>query len=82
MKTLEPIRQAQQIEDNIFNTVTDPTEKLKLLQDNINNVVAINDTKVYNVTVIDDNVWYNKRKRTDNKLIYYYPIQYAKITLK
>lgn len=82
MATLEPIRRENQIEDLIFNVETDITEKIQQLKENINNVLTVNGSKVYNVTVIDNNVWYNRKNRKDGKLVYYYPIQYAEITFK
>lgn len=82
MKTLEPIRQENQIEDLIFNREVDITDKINQLKENISNVITINGSKVYNVTVIGSHVWYNRKNRKDGKLIYYYPIQYAEITFK
>lgn len=82
MTTLEPIRQENQIEDLIFNVETDITEKIEQLKENVNNVLTVNGSKVYNVTVIENDVWYNRKNRKDGKLVYYYPIQYAEITFK
>lgn len=82
METLQSIRQENQIEDLIFNREADITDKINQLKENIENIFTINGSKVYNVTIIDNNVWYNRKNRKDGKLIYYYPIQYAEITFK
>jgi len=85
MKTLEPIRINNQIEDCLFgkssNIDAELNNKINTLKDNINNIIKINGSKVFNVVIKDKDIYYNLRNNP-NYQKYYYPIQYAKIEFK
>lgn len=84
MKTYNSIGIENQIEDILFgesqSQLTSKAEKINFAIKNVGNIVKINDSKVFDVSIIDSNLWYNLRKNgvAENQK-YYYPIQYAKI---
>ena len=98
MKTLLPIGIISQLEDVLLGCPEGQgravASKIEYVRTNIHRVDTINGSKVYNPAVIDNRIWYNLAK-TDEQIVkmfkltdeninreYYYPIQYALITLK
>jgi len=77
---LLPLRLNNQIEDIIDNT-TPPelAEKIKTCKENVNKIVRINKENVFNVEVNGDDLFYTLQKGSTK--IYYYPIQYAHVTI-
>lgn len=82
MKSINP---QNQLTDILGITIPDNQkiyEKIEHVKVNINNVTHVNGSKVFNAEVKENDIYYNLKKRTAGKTIYYYPIQYASIQLK
>jgi len=82
---MNSINPQNQLTDILGITIPDNQktyEKIEQVKANINNITHVNGSKVFNVEVKENDIYYNLKKRTDGKIIYYYPIQYAEIKLK
>lgn len=97
MKILKPIAINTQITDAIFGPSKETRaaieEKIEFLKNNIDRIDKINGSKIYHPMIKGKNIYYNLRDyskkleefgvpSSDNWRKYYYPIQYATITLQ
>lgn len=82
MNKLEPIGLDTQLDDVLsgIDTISEPEkEKIAFVKDNIQRVSEINNSKVYNVSMDDESIYYYLRKNSSKR--YYYPVKYASIEL-
>lgn len=92
METLKPIGIENQIEDVLFGETqeqkTAKEKKVEFTKNNIDKITSINGSKVFDLRIDDDDIFYNlkpapetwKQYFKDGKFqSYYYPIQYAQI---
>ncbi len=91
---VKPIAIDKQIDNVLFgqsdNEIKEVNKKVEFIVTNIDKVISVNGSVVFNPMVIDGNIWYNLSKPpkmfehilNSNARDYYYPIQYANIKLK
>lgn len=81
MITLKSIRGGQQILDAV-NGYTSPklTEKIDIINDNLNAITHVNGSRVYRVSVEDDYIFYHLKSNAKRR--YHFPIQYATIIIE
>ena len=75
-----------QIENLFFGETEDVKNqvinKIEFIKNNSENIFMINNKKVYNVSIKEDEIWYNLKNNNKYPQRYYYPIKYADIKLK